>query len=95
MARLLAAEEAALARERLEDVAVADRRRDHLDAVFRHERVEPEIRHDRHGDDVDAEVECEHGNDLVSVDGLAALVDGEHPVAVAVECDTEVETLGA
>ena len=43
---------------------------------------------------LDTQVEREHGDDLVSVDGLAALVDGEHPVAVAVEGDAEVETLG-
>ena len=43
---------------------------------------------------LDAQMEREHGDDLVSVDRLAMLVDGKHPVAVAVECDTEVETLG-
>ena len=40
---------------------------------------------------VDAEVEREDRDDPVAVDELAALVDREHPVAVAVEGDPEVE----
>ena len=42
---------------------------------------------------VDAQMEREHGDDLIPVDRLAALVDGEHAVAVAVEGDPEVESL--
>ncbi len=55
--------------------------------------MEAEVRHDGHRDEVDAEVQREHGEDLVAVDRLAALVDGEHAVAVAVERDSEVESL--
>ena len=44
---------------------------------------------------VDAQVEREDRDDLVAVDRLAALVDGEHAVAVAVEGDAEVEAAGA
>ena len=53
--------------------------------------MEAEVRHRRDGDAVDAEVEREDREDLVAVDRLAALVDREHPVAVAVEGDPEVE----
>ena len=86
---------AAFPAQRLEDVAVADRRRDDSDSVLRHEPMEAEVRHHRHRDDVDAEGEREDGEDLVAVDDLAALVDREHAVAVAVEGDAEVESLAA
>ena len=56
-----------------------------------HEPVEAQVRHRRDRDELDAEIEREHGEDLVAVDRLAALVDREHPVAVAVERDPEVE----
>ena len=79
--------------ERLEHVAVADRRRDDADPVLGHQPVEAEVRHHRDGDEVDAEREREDREDLVAVERLAALVDGEHAVAVAVEGDPEVEAL--
>ena len=90
VARLLAAEDPALAAERLEHVAVADVGGDHADAVVRHQPVEAEVRHLRHRDQVDAEVEREDGHDLVAVDRIPVRVDGEHPVAVPVEGDAEV-----
>ena len=40
---------------------------------------------------LDAEREREDRDDLIAVDGRARLVDGEHPVAVPVEGDSEVE----
>ena len=61
--------------------------------MLRHEPVEAEVRHHRDGDEVDAEREREDREDLVAVERLAALVDGEHAIAVAVERDAEVETL--
>src|SRR5581483_9871127 len=89
VARLLAAEDAALAVERLEDVAVADVGRDHADAALLHEPMEAEVRHRRDGDEIDSELEREHRDDLIAVDRRAVLVDGEH--AVAVERDPEIE----
>ena len=65
------------------------------DAALLHQPVEAEVRHHRHRDDVDAEVEGEDGEDLVAVDGVAVAVDGEHAVAVAVEGDPEVEAARA
>ena len=53
--------------------------------------MEAEVRHHRHCDGVDLEVEREDRDDLIAVDGLAVLVDREHAVAVAVEGDAEVE----
>ena len=53
VARLLAAEDATLALERLEDVAVADIGRDDADPVLPHQRVEAEVRHLRDGDEID------------------------------------------
>ena len=88
---LLTAEEQPLAPQRLEHVAVADIGDDDANAAFLHQPVEAEVRHRRHGDALDAEVEREDGEDLVPVDRLAPLVDGEHPVSVAVEGDPDVE----
>ena len=93
VARLLAAQHTPLPMERLEHVAIADRRRHDLDAALGHQPMESEVRHDGDGDEVDAQVEGEHGDDLIAVDRLASLVDGEHAVAVAVEGDPEVESL--
>ena len=87
---LLAAEQRALPPERLEHVAVADVGGVDADPALVHQAVEAEVRHHGDRDRLDAEVEREHGDDLVAVDRLAALVDGEHAVAVAVEGDAEV-----
>ena len=53
--------------------------------------MEAEVGHLRHGDEVDPEVEGEHGEDLVAVDHGSLRVDGEQAVAVAVEGHSEVE----
>ena len=90
VARLLAAEQAALAPQRLEHVAVADVGRDHADAALLGEPVEPEVRHHRDRDELDLEIEHQDREDLVAVDDLPARVDRQHPVAVAVERDPEV-----
>ena len=90
MARLLAAEQGFALAQRLEHVAVTDVRDDDLDSVLAHQLVEAEVRHHRHRDEVDAEVEREHGEDLVSVDRVAFRVHREHAVAVTVEGDPEV-----
>ena len=91
VAGLLAAEEAVALTERLEHVAVADVRHDDLDPVLAHQLVEAEVRHHRHRDEVDAQVEREDGEDLVAVDRVPFPIDCEHAVAVAVEGDSEVE----
>ena len=67
----------------------------HADAALLHQPVEAEVRHRRDRDDVDAEVEREHRDDLVAVDRGAVRVDREHPVAVAVERDPEIEAAAA
>ena len=66
--RLLAAEHAALTADRLEDVPVADVRRHDADPSLAEQPVEPEVRHPRDGDELDAEVEGEHGEDRVAVE---------------------------
>src|SRR5438445_2830938 len=95
MTGLFAAEDPTLTIERLEHVPVADIGRDDANAALLHQPVETEIRHRRDRDEVDAEMKREHRDDLVAVDRLAALVHGKHPVAVAVERDTEVEVAAA
>src|SRR5439155_22646749 len=50
VAGLLAAENRTFAVERLEDVAVADIRRNHAHALFPHQTMEAEVRHRRHLD---------------------------------------------
>ena len=61
------------------------------DPMVAHQRVEAEIGHHGDRDLVDLLVEREDRDDLVAVDNVALLVDGEHAVAVAVEGDPEVE----
>ena len=57
---------------------------------------QPEVRHHRHRDRVVAQhaarVQVERGDhhDLVAVDELAVLVDGEHAIGVAVEREPDV-----
>ena len=68
MAGLLAAEDAALAPESLEHVAVADVGRHDADPALGHQPVEAEVRHRRHRDEVDAEVRARGRHDLVAVD---------------------------
>ena len=95
MAGLLAPEQQPLAPERLEDVAVADVGDEDASAPLLHQAVEAEVGHRRDDDALDLEVEREDSEDLVAVDRLSSLVHGEHPVAVAVECDAEVEAAAA
>ena len=90
VARLLAAEDPAFPAERLEDVAVADGGRDHADPALGHEPVEAQVRHHGHGHEIDVARQREDREDLVAVERLAQLVDGEHPIAVAVERDPEI-----
>ena len=90
MAGLLAAEDALLAAERLEHVAVSDVGGDDADPALLHQAVEAEVRHHRHRDEIDSEMEREDGKDLVAVDRVPVAVHGEHAVAVAVERDAEV-----
>src|SRR5205085_8508344 len=91
VARLLAAEQTGVLAQSLEDVAVADVGRDQPDSALLGEAVEAEVRHLRDGDELDAEVVGEDGEDLVTVERGAVRVDGEHPIAVAVEGDVEIE----
>ena len=53
--------------------------------------VQAEIRHRRDGDDVDAEMQARGSRRSGRRRRPRRLVDGEHPVAVAVERDAEVE----
>ena len=55
-----------------------------------HQPVEAEVRHHGDGHELDAERERQDREDLVAVERLAALVDGEHAVAVPVEGDAEM-----
>ena len=57
-----------------------------------HQPVEAEIRHHGDGHELDAELRRQDGEDLIPVHDLARRVDREHPVAVAVERDSEVES---
>src|SRR5262249_35614905 len=68
VAGLLSAEDAALTLERLEDVAVADVRGEHADAVLPHQRMEAQVRHLGDDHQVDILRKREHREDAVSVD---------------------------
>ena len=82
--------------ERLEHVAVADRRLDHVDAGGLHRQAEPEVGH--HGDDDRvvaqrapvAQVAGADGDDVVAVDDGPGVVDGHRAVGVTVEGQPEI-----
>ena len=96
VARLLAAERPAALAQRLEHVAVADRRGRDLDAGGAHRGVEAVVGHHGHGDAVagqavvGAQVQRGERDQLVAVDDRAVAVDREHAVAVAVEGEAGV-----
>ena len=96
VAGLLAAERPAALAQRLEHVAVADRRGRDLDAGVAHRGVEAVVRHHRHRDAAarqppgGAQVQRGERDQLVAVDDRAVAVDGEHAVAVAVEREAGV-----
>ncbi len=89
--RLLAAERPSARAQLLEHVAVADLRRADLHALALHRRVEAVVGHHRDGHAVaaqapaGAQVQRRERHQLVAVDDLAATVDRQHAVAVAVE----------
>ena len=96
VARLLAAERVAALGQRLEHVAVAHVGLDHLDAVLGHGQAEPEVRHHGDHDGVAVKlspgppVERAHRHDLVAVHQRAGVVDGQHPVGITVEGETDI-----
>ena len=83
----------------LEHVAVADLGLDHRDATLAHRHLEAEVRHHGRDDGVRREATVlghphrADRHDLVAVDLVAVLVDGQHAVGIAVVGDAEVETL--
>ena len=93
---LLAAERVAVLLHRLQDVAVADRGRDELDALALHGQLEAEVGHDGRDNGVLAQGavlphrQGEYGEDLVPVDLGARVVDGQAAVGVTVVRDAEV-----
>ncbi len=91
MARLLPSQRAALAPKGLEEVAVADGRRDRPHAALGHQPVEGAVRRLGDDDERHAQVEREHREHGVPVDLVGVAVHRDQPVAVAVERDAEVE----
>ena len=85
--------------EGLQDVAVADADRLHLDPGGPHRLVEAEVRHHRDHDGPAREqappgqVGGEQGEQPVAVDNVAAGVDGDDPVGVPVEGQAQVGSL--
>ncbi len=100
MAALLTAEGQTPGAYGIEDVAVAHRGRDDLDAGVSHRVVKAQIAHD--GDDnrvVAQSAGSTHGQradreDLIAVDDLPAGIDGQAPVGVAVVGNAQVGPLG-
>ena len=96
MPGLLTAEGVAGDLHRLEDVAVADLGLADADPGGLHRADEAEVaHHGRHDGVLDqhalvAQREREHGEDLVAVDDVALVVDGQAPVGVAVEAEAGV-----
>ena len=100
VARLLAAEHVVAAQHLLHDVAVADVRDDDVDALALHGLMEAQVGHHRRDDRVTAQaslrlqVAGDDGDDEVAVHQAAVTIDGEHPVAVAVEGQPEIVVAG-
>ncbi len=101
VAGLLAAQRPAAAAELVEHVAVADGGHRHLHAGLAHRGVEAVVRHHRDRDaaagQAIAAMEVQRGqrHQLVAVDDLTGAVDGQDPVAVAVEGERHLEAAGA
>ncbi len=99
MPRLLAAQVDLLAQHRLDHVAVADVGPHQPDPLRLERPLHAEVAHDRADHRVGAErpaplhVERAHRQDLIAVDDLAALVDQDHPVGVAVDRDADVRAV--
>ena len=100
VAALLAADAEPAAVERLEHVAIADRRGDHVDAGGVHRPVETDVAHhrDHHRVVVQvaelAQLQCREGDEAIAVDDSTEVVDRDHPVAVAVEGQTQRRAVG-
>ena len=95
MARRLAAQDAALVLEHREHVAVADLGAQELDAEVAQRELEPQVAHDRADDGAAqaarlAAVARENVDELIAVDEIAALVDHDDAIAVAVEREADV-----
>src|SRR6476619_8040524 len=96
MARWLASEIVALLEHLLDHIAVADRRAHHADALPFEETLEAQIRH--HGGDDAGLGETavflpalrDHREQLVAIDHMAALVDQDHAIGIAVEGDAYI-----
>jgi hypothetical protein len=95
VARLLAAQRPAAFAQRLEDVAVADLRRRHLDARIAHGDVEAVVGHDGHRDAAAGElpgptqVQGGERDELVAVDDRPGAIDRQHAITVAVQREAE------
>ena len=96
MARLLAAERQAAREHLLHHVLVADRAADQVDARVAQRELEADVAHDGRDDRVAlqpafalqlARAHQQHG---VAVDDLAAVVDEDRAIAVAVERDAQL-----
>ena len=73
------------------DVGVADGGNFGGDVVVFGPVEEALVGHDGDGDVVEVEVACEDGDDLVAVNFVALIVDEKAAIAIAIECDAEVE----
>ena len=96
MSRLLASERVAALANLLEHVAVSNLGFNHFDTSGLHCQLEPEVAHHRGDQGVAGQVaalfeaqghDC---HDLVAIDNLAGVIDGEATVCVAIVCDAEV-----
>ena len=100
MAALFAAHRVAALVEGLEDVAVADRRLDDMDALALHGQAEAEVGHHGGDDRVFAQgaatmqIGGTDGHDVVAVDDASGVVDGQQAVGVAVERQSEIGAIG-
>ena len=96
MPRLFAAEHRAGRLQLLEDVAVAHLRLDDGDPMLAHSDLKTDVRHDGRDDGRQRQfarrlhLRCGDRHDHVAVHLGAGLVDGQHPVGVAVVSDAEI-----
>src|SRR3569832_630970 len=97
MARRLAAEIVTTRQHPLEHVALANRRTKEFDALAFEETFETEIRHHGRNDAGLGEPAIlfpalrDHGEELIAVDQMAALIDQDHTIGIAVERNADID----
>ncbi len=93
---LFPAERETAGAERFEHVPVSHCGLDHVDPSVAHRKTESEVGHHRDDDGVvtqfstGAQIVGDDADDVVAVDDLAGVIDGDQPIGITVERDADI-----